>query len=229
MSPITSGSVALRRFYVEGEVTPDWETAYESELRRWAFRPVRAERGETSSVGWVNPRQVLDSDVTMDKVRVGRGLILALRQDKLSLNPRLFKARRDLALAEAAAKAKKTRLSKNERRVVEEQVRLEMLRGQTPATRIVEGYWRPDRGLVFVGESSESAALLFAGLFSSTFGLSLVPASAGLESLRWAEREGLEERLASLEPAFFGGGALFFLGGGSGFLNEEGERRDGAS
>ena len=201
--PLTHGSVSLREFTVEGEVPADSGRAFDAALRRYAFRPVAVEKGETRSVGWVNPRQVLDADVTMEKLRVGPWVFLALRQDRMALNARLFRARRDQALAEAAAKAKKTRLSKNERQAVEEQVRLDMMRHQTPSTQIIEAAWRPNEGVVFVAASSETAALAFSEIFSVTFGLTLVPSVAAMRMIKWAEKKGVADRLAQLAPTAF--------------------------
>jgi len=201
--PLTHGSVSLREFYVEGEVESNWVRAADTALRRYAFRPIAVEKGETRSVGWVNPRQVLDAEVTLDKLRLGPWVLLALRQDRMALNTRLFRARRDLALAEAAAKAGKTRLSKNERQVIEEQVKLDMLRRQTPSTQILEAAWRPDAAVAYVAASSEAASMMFAEIFATTFGLTLVPTVAGMRTIKWAESNGFEDRLAELAPTAF--------------------------
>lgn len=208
MSPLTHGSVSLREFYVEGDVARDWDRAYDLPLSRHAFRPIAVEKGDTLSVGWVNPRQILDADVAIEKLRVGRALLLALRQDRLALNACLFRARRALALSEAAAKAQKTRLSKNERLAVEEQVRLEMLRGQSPSTQIIEALWRPDDAVAYVAASSEAATLVFSEIFASTFGLALIPGVAGVRAMRWAESRGLDDRLEELAPIAFSARAV---------------------
>jgi len=203
MSPLTHGSVSLREFYVEGKVARDWNRAYDLPLSRHAFRPIAVAKGETVSVGWVNPRQILDADVAIEKLRVGPAILLALRQERITLNARLFRARRDLAVAEAAAKAGKSRLSKNERQAVEERVRLDMLRGQSPSTQIIEALWRPDEAVAYVAASSESAALVFSEVFASTFALTLIPAVAGVRAMRWAEQHGLDDRLEQLAPIAF--------------------------
>ncbi|MCX8036289.1 MAG: recombination-associated protein RdgC [Candidatus Sumerlaeia bacterium] len=201
--PITHGSVSLREFLVEGELETGWEREAATMLSRYAFRPIAVEKGELRAAGWVNPRQVLDNDVSLDALRVGPWVLLALRQDRLALNARLFRAQRAIALAEAAAKAKKTRLTKNERQAVEEQVKLGMLKKQTPSTAIIEAAWHPERGVVHVAASSEAAAQIFAELFSVTFGLNLVPAVAAIRALKWAESAGCSDRLAELSPAVF--------------------------
>jgi len=201
--PLLRGNISLREFSVEGDITPSLRRTFDATLRRYAFRPIAVEKGETRSMGWVNPRQVLDDDVSWDKLRVGPWLLLALRQDRVAVNARLFRARRDLALAEAAAKAKKTRLSKSERQVVEEQVRLEMLRRQTPSTQIIEAAWRPDAAAVYVAAASEAAALAFTEMFGVTFGLTLIPAVAGMRALRWAEAKEALDRLKELTPTVF--------------------------
>lgn len=207
MSPLTHGSVSLREFYVEGDLESDWRRACAKLLVRHAFRPIAIEKGETRSAGWVNPRQVLDADVSLEKLRIGSWVLLALRQDRVALNARIFRARRALALAEAARKAGKTQLSKNERQAVEDELRLEMLGQQTPSTAIIEAAWDPDRAVAYVAASSESAATLFSEFFSLTFEVALVPAVAGIRALRWAEAHGLGERLAELVPAGFGSSA----------------------
>lgn len=203
MSPLTHGSVSFRRFGVGGEPPRDWRRSFDLALRRHAFRPIAVERGEARSAGWVNPRQVLDADVSVEKLLLGRWLLLALRHDRIALNARLFRARLDLALVEAAAKAKKTRLSRAERQAVEDQVRLEMLRSQTPSTQIIEGAWRMDEGVVYVATVSESGVLVFSELFAATFGLTLTPAMAAVRAVEWARKNGLEDRLVHLTPSVF--------------------------
>jgi DNA recombination-dependent growth factor C len=206
--PLTHGSITLREFTVEGEVPRDLRRAFDAALQRYAFRPIAVEKGETRSIGWVNPRQVLDSDPSIEKMRMGPWVLLALRQDRMALNARLFRARRDLALSEAAAKAKKTRLSKNERQVIEDAVRLEMLRRQTPSTQIIEAAWRPDDALAYVAASSEAAVLTFSEMFGVTFGLGLAPAVAGMRAIRWAERKGVADQLSELTPTAFAAGSV---------------------
>ena len=201
--PLIHGSISFRQFHVEGDRTGDLRRSFEASLRRYSFRPIAVEKGETRSVGWVNPRQVLDADVSMDKLMIGPWVLLALRQDRMALNARLFRARRDLALADAAAKAKKTRLSKNERQAVEEQVRLEMMRHQTPSTQIIEAAWRPDDEVAYVAASSEAAVMMFSEMFTVTFSLSLVPAVAAVRALKWAEANGAADVLADLTPTAF--------------------------
>lgn len=203
MSPLTHGSATLREFYVDGDRPENWR-AFETPLSRYAFRPIAIDKGETRSAGWVNPRQVLDNDVSLDKLKVGPWLLLALRQDRLALNARIFRARRDLAMTEAAAKAKKTQLSKNERQAVEDKVKLDMLRAQTPSTQIIEAAWHPDEEVVYVAAASEAITLVFSDLFVATFGLTLMPGVAGIRSLRWAESNGCADRLDELTPSVFG-------------------------
>jgi hypothetical protein len=203
MSPLTQGSISLREFFVEGEPAHDFRHTYALPLKRHAFRSVAIEKGETRAVGWVNPRQLLDTDVTVDKCLISPWMFLTLRQDRLAINVRLFRARRDVALAEAAAKAKKTRLSKNERKVIEDQVRIDMLRAQTPSTSIIEAAWHPEEARVYVAAASEAATLVFSELFATTFALTLVPAVAPVRAMRWAQSKGLEGRLAALIPTVF--------------------------
>jgi hypothetical protein len=204
MSPLTQGSATIREFFVEGELPANWRQAFEVPLSRYAFRPIDIDKGDTRTAGWVNPRQVLDTDVSLDKLKVGPWVVLALRQDRLALNARLFRARVDLAMKEAATKAKKTQLTKNERHAVEEEVKLSMLRQQSPSTQIIEAAWHPDDGICLVAAASESITLIFSDLFVATFGLTLVPGVAGMRAIRWAERKGQSDRLEETMPIAFG-------------------------
>lgn len=199
--PLTVGSLTTRIFRVLDPLPPNFKEMFERNLQRHAFKPMDPERGELTSMGWVNIRQMLDARLNLDKVFFRNTFLLALRQDKLAINQKLFRALLAEELAKVLRERNKENLSKEEKLIIEDKVRMDLIKRTQPATAVYEAAWHLESGLVFFGSTGERLNMMFADLFSETFQVSIEPQFPFLRAQRWAEKQGLAQELLELLPA----------------------------
>jgi hypothetical protein len=201
--PLTSGSLSARVWRVLDPLPPNFAEMFERNLSRHGFRPIDPEKGELQSIGWVNIRQPLDSRLTMEKVLVRNHILLGLRLDKLSINQRIFRATLAQEIAKAVREKKRDSLSSEERLVLEDKVRLDLIKRTQPATTIHEVAWKLESGQVWFTASSQRLAGIFSDLFAETFQVTIEPQLPFLRARAWAERQGCARELLELLPAPF--------------------------
>ncbi len=201
--PITAGALSARLWRVSDALPPHFNELFSRNLKRHAFRPPATDRGETRSRGWVNIRNALDTDLTFEKTHFREIIALALRVDRVTINPRVFRAK----LAEETEKTLRARkrevLNEEERAALNDKVRMELLRAQTPSMSIYEMIWHLESGVVVFGGTSNRLNVEFGELFSETFNVTLEPQLPFLRAQPWAEKHKLAAELRELLPASF--------------------------
>ena len=201
--PLTAGSLTARTWRVLDTLPPNFKDMFERNLQRHAFKPIDPERGELQSMGWVNIRQMLDARLNMDKVLYRNMILLALRVDRLAINQRLFRAMLAQEIAKRLREKKRENLSREERVVIEDKVRLDLIKRTQPNTAVYEAAWQMENGLIFFASTAERLNVAFADLFTETFQVSIEPQFPYLRAQRWAERQGQGRELLEVLPAPF--------------------------
>ncbi len=201
--PITAGSLTGRVWRVVDTLPPNFKELFERNLQRHAFKPIDPERGELQSMGWVNIRQMLDSRLTLEKVMFRSLFLLALRVDKLAINQRLFKASLAQEVGKVLREKEKDQLSREERLVIEDKVRMDLIKRTQPNTAVYDVAWHLESGLVIFGTTGEKLNLSFSDLFSETFQVTIEPQYPFLRAQRYAQAQGIERELLELLPAPF--------------------------
>jgi hypothetical protein len=176
---------------------------FERNLVRHAFQPIDPEKGQLSSLGWVNIRQMLDSRLTLEKVLFGNTLLLSLRVDRLAINQKLFRATFAQELAKLIRDKAKGQLSREERAVLEDKVRMDLIRRTQPNTAVYEVAWLLQEGLVFFGATGDKLGMQFQDLFAETFQVTLESMFPALRAKTWADRQGLGQELLEILPSPF--------------------------
>lgn len=199
---LSSGTISCRAYYLSAPPPKNFLSKAALDLKRHAFQPVRVDRSPRS-LGWVNPRQILDTDLTVEKVVFEDFLVLGLRIDKVSVNARLLKAHFQRERGEALRERDKKQLNRDERSALLEKVRLELMRKQSPTTTIHEMAWNLQAHHVYFSALSASLNQEFCDLFSDTFHTALTPLYPFVRADLKAEKEGLREELLESQPARF--------------------------
>lgn len=201
---VTSGSLSARLWRVNEAIPARFDETFERNLKRHSFRPVAVERGELRSHGWTNVRQMLDTDLSLDRVLFGGIISMGLRVDRISVNPKLFKARLQQEIDKAMRGAEgKGRLSDEKKTAIEDKVRLELLKAAPPSISLYEMAWRLETGMVVFASTGAALNQVFADLFQETFNLTLEPQFPFFRAQRWARRESVEHVLRDALPAPF--------------------------
>lgn len=197
---LTSGAITARPYIVTTPPEAGFLDEIETDLQRYAFKPVKPEQSPTS-MGWVHPRDVLDTDLTVDKVLFEDFLVLGLRVDKLSVNSRLLKAHfnieRNKFLKDRGAK----KLSRDERSALLERVKLSLMKESSPSTSFYEMAWNLRTHHVYFSGTSQTLNQEFSDLFGETFHVRIMPLLPYIRATQIAERDGLKEDLLAADPA----------------------------
>lgn len=200
---ITSGTITCRAYCLAEPPGKNFLDDVAPDLERHAFKPVRVERSPRS-LGWVSPRDILDTDLTLDKVLFEDFLVLGFRLDKVTVNARLLKAYcNQERLKYLRDHAGKKQMSRDERATLLEKVRLQLLKLQSPTTSFYEMAWNLRTHQVYFTATSTSLNQEFCDLFSDTFHTALTPLFPFIRADRKAAKEGLADELAATEPAYF--------------------------
>lgn len=201
--PITTGAVTARTWRVLDTLPPNFKELFERNLKRHAFQPIDPEKGQIQAHGWVNARQMLDSRLTLEKVLFRNLIVLALRVDRLAINQKLFRATLAQEIGRVLKEKGRPRLSREEKLVVEDKVKTDLLKRTQPNTAVYEMAWQLESGVVWFGSTSQRLNQVFADLFSETFQVSLEPQFPFLRARDWAERQNLGTELLELLPTPF--------------------------
>lgn len=202
--PILAGSLSTRVWRVTDALPPQFSDTFERNLKRYAFKPINADKGQLRSMGWVNIRQVLDANLTMKKVLFDNVIALALRVDRVAINQRLFRA----TLAQEIAKALREKresggLTREQRTAIEDDVRMKLLKEQPPSMSVYEVAWHLESGNVFFSATGDKLNAEFSDLFTETFNMSLEPQFPFLRAQRLAKKARIEQELLELLPSPF--------------------------
>jgi DNA recombination-dependent growth factor C len=203
---IFSGAVSATWYRTDGTCPSDARERFQRALKRYGFRPINAEKGESQSVGWVDPRDILSTDLNWDRLSVGPYVFLGMRVDRKAVPGVLFKAHMRKALKELAKEKKTSRISRTEKRAVEERVAAALLRESSPSVSVQEAVWNTATGEVWFGATAKSANEGFQEMFALTFEMELLPANPLIRAVELARIAGHPEGLASLRPSFWGTG-----------------------
>jgi hypothetical protein len=201
--PIIAGSLSGRLWKATETPPAQFAELFERNLKRNAFRPTDPERGRLISQGWVNIRQMLDAGPTLKKSLFRNIIALGLRVDRITINQRMFRAKLAEEMGRSLREKGHERLSDEQRKVIEEKVRQELLKAQPPSTAVYEMAWHLESGLVIFGATSHKLNTEFADLFAETFNVSIEPQFPFLRAQRWAKRQRQERELIELLPTPF--------------------------
>lgn len=204
--PFISGGLSVRRYVVLGEVPRTFEQTATLAMRRYAWRPIDASRGERESFGWVNPRSVLDDTFTFEDVYTRPYLYLGVRRDRKAFSPVLFRARRDQRMDDVRRQRKLEKLTRQHRLAIEEELTIEMLKETSPTSSFAELVWDQNSGVVLMGATSNTLCERIQEVFEATFDLKLRPSFPALIGAQFIASQGLE-REYELATAQAGGAA----------------------
>jgi len=201
--PFTSGSVSCVVYRVAESLPEDFKEKAQKGLKRYAFQPINPARNEDRAAGWVNPLDLLSTDLRLDRQLLGDYLYLGVRIDKKSPNRAVLAARVQTAVAERLKDGQRKRLGADERRAIQAEARNKLLAETSASTAVYEALWNVEAGWLFFSSHGPTANNEFLDLFASTFELEITPMLPYTYAEQWAESNGLSGALESLEEGVF--------------------------
>ncbi len=198
-----SGSISYSRFFVDGELPPDFRAVFTEAVQLACFQPLSPDEEEEESRGWVNIEHLLDWDFDPTKIFYNEYLNVALRIDKWRIPGNLLKAHCVEAERRWMRDQGKSRIGRRVRNDIKAVVSAELKRQILPSTKTIDVSWNVNTGVVRFWNQSALACEEFMGFFEDTFGLRLVPDSPYLGALQYGLDDEASALLASLEPTHF--------------------------
>ncbi|MFP4379732.1 MAG: recombination-associated protein RdgC [Candidatus Sumerlaeia bacterium] len=200
--PISSGNISCRAYSLMSKPAPDFMSKLGQDLKRHAFQPVRPERSPRS-MGWVSPRDVLDTDLATEKAVFDDFIMLGLRVDKVAVNTRILKAHFQQAVQKTLKERDRKQLTRDEKAAIMEKTRVELMLQQTPSTSFYEMAWNLENHHVYFSATASTVNTDFCDLFQETFHVGLTPMFPYLRAEEKATLDGSMDVLLQSGPARF--------------------------
>jgi hypothetical protein len=201
-----SGSVSFRRFAVVGKSPSSIDQALLDQLSTHALRPQELGVPEEIDYGWSGGRHILDDRFSFDNNVIADALFFGLRIDTNKV-PGELKTAYYLMEEEAVAAGNPSGfISRAQKKDVKSTVRQklddELRSGRFRRSKLMPVLWDLPTQTLFASATGKSFEML-AELFERTFGLSLLPLSAGSIALRVLEPRGRRRDYEDFRPTRF--------------------------
>ena len=201
-----SGSVSFRRFAVVGDAPSAPEAALLDRLAEHALKVGELGLPGEAEYGWAGGRHVLDGSFSFEHNVFADALHFALRVDTNKVPGDLKKAYQMMEEEAVAASNPSGFISKDQRRDVKNVVRRkleeEMRLGRFRRSKLVPVLWDLPTRTVY-SAASHSVLEKLIEIFERTFGLKLVPVTAGSLALRLLEPRGRRRDYEDFRPTRF--------------------------
>lgn len=201
-----SGSVSFRRFAVMGEQPASIDQDLLDKLAEHALRPGEVGVPEEIEYGWSGGRHVLDGDFSFENNVYAEALHFAMRVDTNKVPSELKRAYAIMEEEAVASTNPSGFISKTQKQDVKEIVRQkveeELRSGKFRRSKLVPVLWDLATQTLYCSASGKSLEQLME-LFERTFGLTLLPLSAGSLALRMLEPKARRRDYEDFRPSRF--------------------------
>lgn len=199
-----SGTFTFRKFRLTDDIPSDFQQNLAKSLARFAFREINPQTNPEFSIGWVLPFDPLDSALPVEKVVLGKYILLGIRRDKKNVSMPMLKAHVTEALRAKRSERGGRKLSKEEINEVRDHAKDKLLNSISPVTNFYEMAWNFETGEVFFSAQAAKPAAEFAELFEETFKLGLEEINLVTRTEDYIVDKGLGLELIDIDVAHFG-------------------------
>ncbi len=191
---LLKGSWSFSRYRVAGKMPEQFDDFIDERLKRYAFTEITSQVAEKIA-GWTSLENVLDTEFSYAKYKLGAYIIFSLRMDRRSIPPSLLKLKVMEAEKKHLADSGKKRLYRPERDDIKERVQLELMARAPRVPSFHEICWFPESSSLIFGSLSPQIMEDFEKYFKETFQLTLLPL------LPWEAITAGSANTTSVEPA----------------------------
>ena len=170
---LQGSTYTFRRFAVRGQA-PIWkDPAWLDEIRSRAFTGAGLQSEDGQARGWITTRHLYDTQFSLEGLRRGPYLSLALRLDKRRIPAAVKKAHIEIE-EEAYRKANDVaKVPYAARRQIREEVMAKLIREFPATSQAYPWFWNLQAGRLYLSTLSGAVQEEFADLFEQTFGCTL--------------------------------------------------------
>lgn len=187
---LVNGSAGFVRFSVEGELPEQpWEFIAER-VSLFSFKDIDDTYDETS-LGWVSPVNMFDSEFKYGSYACGSYVTLSLRHDERKVSPAILK--KFLLKEEERIKKEKEipRIGRSMKSEIKERIRNDLIKKAFALPSVYDLAWNiADCTLLFFSTNNKAQALL-EDHFKQTFGLTLIQQVPYITAQHLLDEEGV--------------------------------------
>ncbi len=170
---LLSSSVSIIRYKVEGSLKLPVLETIANFLKEYAIIEIDGESSERT-VGWSSYDDPFNPDFERSSFVIGNYLVFSLRIDKKTIASKIIKKHYSLEAAKRLAESGRQYLSRNEKKMIKDQV-ISILNLRIPATpNIYDLIWNYEESYLWFFSSLKSANEELETLFSKSFKCSLI-------------------------------------------------------
>ncbi len=169
------GNLSFSRFFVQGELPDNHQTKFLRNARAAVFQQLSHDDESDASVGWCAPGDLLDLELTRDKLFVDSYMRLGLRTDRWRIPKPVYDNEFRLAAEEVLAKSGRERLSKTQRDEVSFWVKKRLRKKVLPSMKSIDLVWNTETGVLLFWNQSARTLEDFMARFEHSFGMQLLP------------------------------------------------------
>ncbi len=198
------GSLSYTRFYVEGDLPPEFRKVFTEAVQQRAFEPLTAEDEEEERSGWCTIEHPLDANFDNPfKLFFNEYLNLGMRVDRWRIPANLLKAYCTEAERAYLQQNNKDHMRKSERDEIKEMVTAELKRKILPTMKSIDMSWNIHTGIVRFWNQSGKTCEQFQDMFEKTFNLRLVPDNPYISAIQFEMDDSATTYLTQIEPTIF--------------------------
>jgi len=168
------GSMSFSQYRVEGELSSDFSTMFDTQLKKCSFPDFIGGAAE-KAIGWTDIGDPLDTGFAFAKYNFGNYLIFSLRIDRKIIPPSLLRVKRLQAEKDFLAKRDIKKIYKTQREEIKDAVRSDLLKKVPPTPSFFEICWHPQGKRLLFSGLSDKMFDDFHGLFKESFNVTLHP------------------------------------------------------
>ena len=198
-----NGSLSYSRFFVEGELPPDYKAVFEEAVQHRAFEPLDAAGEDDERMGWCSIEHPLDTEFDQGKLFYNEYLNVALRVDKWRIPGAILKAYCTEAERKYLAQHNKEKLRRGEKDDIKAVVVTQLKSKILPSMKTIDMSWNLHTGVVRFWNQSGKTCESFMDLFEKTFAVRLVSDNAYIGALQYEMSDKQTEKLAEIEATIF--------------------------
>ncbi|WP_462324015.1 recombination-associated protein RdgC [Desulfoplanes sp.] len=201
---ILAASTSLSRYRIVEDVPRELWAEVNDRLRKFAFRDID-ETADERSFGWVCFDNMLDEEWRTAPPEKGAYLAFSLRIDTRRIPAAVLKKHVQLAMEHQLEMMKaqgKKFITRDQKTEIKEQVKLKLRARTLPIPAYFNVIWDTDKGLVYLGNTTDKVREVFEELFTKTFALHPEPQTPFFKALASTDPNRLQE-LENLESTIF--------------------------
>lgn len=168
------GSMTFSQYRVEGELSSDFTTIFDEQLKKYSFPDFIGAAAE-KAIGWTDIGDPLDTGFAFAKYNFGNYLIFSLRIDRKIIPPSLLRVKCLQAEKNFVAKRDIKKIHRAQREEIKDAVRSDLLKKVLPTPSFFEICWHPQEKRILFSSLSDKMIDDFHSFFKESFGYSLHP------------------------------------------------------